>query len=150
MKDGEHLTLTLKEQGMNDLPRLVVVALVFICKDDALLLVKQDYSKQYWSLPGGVVEFGESVEQAAIREVKEETGLDVHLKRVVGLYSKPDESALAITFEGEYVNGTLTPSHEISECRYFPFNQLPAARETFRQRIEDFKGSFPKQFLSPT
>lgn len=128
---------------MSDLPRLVIAALVFIHQDDKLLLVKQNYGRQYWSLPGGVVELGESIEQAAVREIREETGLDIRLKRVVGLYSKPDEGALAVTFEGEIVGGTLTPNHEIAECGYFSFDQLPEARGHFRQRVEDFKSNLP-------
>jgi 8-oxo-dGTP diphosphatase len=123
---------------MKSIPRLTVVVLVFICRDDALLLVKQSYGQQYWSLPGGVVELGESLEQAAVREVKEETGLDVRLRRVVGLYSKPDENSLAVTFEGEAIAGELMPNLEISECRFFPFDQLPSARPHLRQRVDDF------------
>ena len=92
---------------MTKLPRFVVVALVFISQSDSILLVKQNYGEQYWSLPGGVMEPGESIDQTAIREVKEETGLDVRLKRVVGLYSKPDEGTLAVAFEGEVIGGDL-------------------------------------------
>ena len=130
---------------MDDLPRLVVAAFVFIYNDHSLLLVKQKYGEQYWSLPGGVVELGESIDQAAIREVKEETGLDVYLTRLVGLYSKPQEGALAVTFEGAFTGGLLvpTPSHEISQCGYFPLDQLPEARDHFRQRVEDFRAHLP-------
>ncbi len=105
---------------MTNLPCVTVVVLVFIQQGDAILLVKQNYGKQYWSLPGGVMEPGESIGDAAIREVKEETGLDVRLKRVVGLYSKPSENGLAVCLEGEVVGGTLKADHEITKCRYFP------------------------------
>ncbi|MCK4470623.1 MAG: NUDIX hydrolase [Anaerolineae bacterium] len=129
---------------MTDLSRVVVIALVFIQQGDTILLVKQDYGPQYWSLPGGVMEPGESIGQTAIREVKEETGLDVRLRRVVGLYSKPSEEALAVCFEGEVIGGTLQADNEISECRYFPYGCLPeVAREHLPQRIEDFRGEFP-------
>jgi 8-oxo-dGTP diphosphatase len=126
---------------MSDLPRLVVAVFVFLCKDHSLLLVKQSYGGDYWSLPGGVVEPGESIDQAAIREVKEETGLEIRLTRLVGLYSKPGEGALAVTFEGECIGGLLasSPNNEISQCCYFPLDQLPEGREHFRQRVEDFK-----------
>lgn len=125
---------------MENLPKLVVVALVCVAKDNAILLVKQDYGKRYWSLPGGMVESGESVDQAAIREVKEETGLDIRVKRVVGLYSKPSEDALAITFEGEVTSGNLKPSNEISDCRYFQFDHLPQpVRGHLQERINDFR-----------
>ena len=95
---------------MDELPRHVIAVFVFIRQGDAILLVRQSYGKRYWSLPGGVVEAGESLDQAAIREVKEETGLDIEIRRVVGLYSKPDEEALAITLEGVVVGGMLSPT----------------------------------------
>ncbi len=129
---------------MDPLPRTLVVALVLIRQDDAILLVKQNYGAGYWSLPGGVMEPGESLDQAAIREVKEETGLDVRLKRVVGLYSRPQESALAVTFEAKVTGGYLRPDHEISACGFFPFGQLPhPVRPHLRQRIEDYRHKLP-------
>ena len=130
---------------MTDLPRHVVVVLVFIRQDGRILLVRQNYGHRYWSLPGGVMELGESIDEAAVREVKEETGLDVRLKRVVGLYSKPAEEALAITFEAQVVGGTLQADNEITECGFFPPDQLPQPiREHLRDRIADFsRGHLP-------
>src|SRR5512133_4377105 len=100
---------------MTELPKTVVVALVFICDQGTILLVKQNYGNQYWSLPGGVMEAGESLEQAAIREVKEETGLDIQPGKLIGVYSKPGENALALTFEGKVIGGILRADHEIIE-----------------------------------
>jgi len=134
---------------MTNPPYVTVIALVFIQQDDAILLVKQNYGEQYWSLPGGKMEPGESiVDEAAIREVKEETGLDVRLRRVVGLYSKPNEDGLAVCFEGEVLGGTLKADHEITECRYFPCDRIPeATREHLRQRIEDFRRDLPHSVI---
>ena len=62
--------------------------------DDALnfILIKRmnDPFKDCWALPGGFVEYGESVEDAAIREAKEETNIDVELEELVNVYSAPD------------------------------------------------------------
>ena len=133
---------------MDDLPRQVVAVFVFIRKGDSILLVKQNYGQRYWSLPGGVVEAGESIAQAAIREVKEETGLDIEVRRVVGLYSKPDEAALAITFEGAMVGGLLKPDYEIAECGYFEKGCCPEpVRKHFWQRLEDFFCDQPAAYI---
>jgi len=130
---------------MDDLPRLLVVALAFICHEDRLLMVKQNYGAEFWSLPGGIVELGESLDEAAIREVREETGLEVRIRRVVGLYSKPDEGALAVTFDAEVVGGSLNlPTNEIAACHYFPLNHLPLhVRSHLRQRVEDYRQNLP-------
>lgn len=66
---------------------------IFIFDDDfnfILIKRKNDPYKDCWALPGGFVEYGESVETAAIREAKEETSIDVELKSLVNVYSKPD------------------------------------------------------------
>ncbi len=66
---------------------------IFIFDDDfnfILIKRKNDPYKDCWALPGGFVEYGESVETAAIREAKEETSMDVELKNLVNVYSKPD------------------------------------------------------------
>ena len=66
---------------------------IFIFDDDLnfiLIKRKNDPYKDYWALPGGFVEYGESVETAAIREAKEETSIDVELVDLVNVYSEPD------------------------------------------------------------
>jgi 8-oxo-dGTP diphosphatase len=123
-----------------ELAKSVVVALVFIRKEESILLVKQDYGQQYWSLPGGVMEAGESIEQAAVREVREETGLEIRLGRLVGVYSKPGRGELALTFEGEASGGELRADNEIMEARFFPLAELPEnMRPHLRQRVADYE-----------
>ena len=66
---------------------------IFIFDDDLnfiLIKRKNDPYKDHWALPGGFVEYGETVETAAIREAKEETSIDVELKGLVNVYSNPD------------------------------------------------------------
>ena len=126
-------------------PGLTVVALVFLRQGDSILLVRQRHDPQYWSLPGGMVEAGEAVEEAAVREAREETGLEVRLLRLVGLYSKPEEGALAVAFEGVVVGGRLlAATEETSDCRYFPLDRLgEPIRDHLRQRVEDFRRGGP-------
>ena len=129
---------------MTDLHKTVVAAFVFIRKEETILLVKQGYGERYWSLPGGVMEAGESIDQAAIREVEEETGLEIRLSRLVGVYSKPSEGALALTFEGFIEDGELKADNEVIEVGYFPFANLPEnIRAHLRQRVEDFQADLP-------
>jgi 8-oxo-dGTP diphosphatase len=137
-----------------NLPTFAVTALVFIAREVAdrggaeLLLVRQSYGQRYWSLPGGSMEPGESIEQAAVREAKEETGLDVRLTRLVGVYSKPEQDALAICFEAEVLGGAvqeatdaaLASRDEVVECGYFRPDALPEpVRGHLRERIRDWQ-----------
>ncbi len=134
---------------MSQPPGLRVSTVVFIAKEDAILLVRQNYGRQYWSLPGGVVEAGESVEQAAIREVKEETCLDICIKRVIAIYSKPALASIAISLEGEITGGELRADHEILECGFFQPEDLPVpVREHLHQRINDFRQNLIRAILS--
>jgi 8-oxo-dGTP diphosphatase len=86
---------------------------IFIFDDDfnfILIKRKNDPYKDYWALPGGFVEYGESVETAAIREAKEETSIDVELKDLVNVYSKPDRDprghtvTIAYTAKGDFAS----------------------------------------------
>lgn len=130
---------------MEDPSRVTVIALVIIWEGEEVLLVKQDYGHKFWSLPGGKMESGESIDQTAIREVKEETGLDIRLRRVVGLYSTPKQGGLAVCFEGEVTGGTLRADNEISECAFFTPGELPApVRSHLHQRVEDCRRGSPR------
>ena len=127
---------------MTDLSKTIVVALVFICKEESILLVRQNYTKKYWSLPGGVMEAGESLDQTAIREVKEETGLDIRLGKLIGIYSKPSDSAIALTFLGKVIGGELHADNEIIDQGYFPMTNLPKnIRPHLIRRVADFQAN---------
>ena len=86
---------------------------IFIFDDDfnfVLIKRKNNPYKDYWALPGGFVEYGESVETAAIREAKEETNIDVELENLVNVYSEPTRDprghtiTIAYTAKGDIEN----------------------------------------------
>ena len=86
---------------------------IFIFDEDfnfILIKRKNNPYKDYWALPGGFVEYGESVENAAIREAKEETSIDVELIDLVNVYSQPDRDprghtvTVAYTAKGDFAN----------------------------------------------
>ena len=66
------------------------VDIIIETPDGRILLIKRKNPPHGWALPGGFIEYGESAEDAAIREAKEETGLSVELTGLVGVYSDPD------------------------------------------------------------
>ncbi|MGQ4832916.1 MAG: NUDIX domain-containing protein [Candidatus Asgardarchaeia archaeon] len=79
--------------------------------------------KGYWALPGGFVEYGETVEQAAIREMKEETGLDICLLDIIGVYSNPNRDprghVISIAFLARVIGGMLKASSDAKNARFF-------------------------------
>lgn len=82
-----------------------VTADIFIFDDDLnFILIKRrnEPYKDCWALPGGFVEYGESVETAAVREAKEETSIDVELEDLVNVYSKPDRDPRGHTITVAY------------------------------------------------
>ncbi|HEX3053568.1 MAG TPA: NUDIX domain-containing protein [Aggregatilineaceae bacterium] len=104
-----------------------------------LLTQREDF--RVWCMPGGHVDDHESVAQAAIREVREEVGLEVQLTQMVGIYSRPawkDGGYHIVVFRGEIVGGTMMPDpHEVLEIGYFDLDALPTLLIGQYQRIQD-------------
>ncbi len=102
-----------------------------IIKNGKILLVKRKNEpfKGKWALPGGFVEYGEKVEDAVIREVKEETGLVTKIKEFVGIYSDPNRDprghTVTIVFLLEIIDGKPNAADDADEVKFFNLNKLP-------------------------
>lgn len=108
-----------------DVPSLAVNVAV-IDGDRVLLTQREDF--EVWCLPGGEVEFGESIAEAALREVREKLSLEVELGRLVGLYSRPWLRGYhtAVVFSARVVGGVLwVDPDEVSATEYFALAELP-------------------------
>lgn len=81
----------------------------------------------FWNLPGGGVESGEAAWQVVVREVREETGLEVEVVRLAGLYSWTAIDEVIYSFVCRVVGGELlTHTDETDDARYFALDDLPA------------------------
>lgn len=88
-----------------------------------------------WSFPSGYVDRGEVVEEAAVREVREEIGLDVAIEGLVGLYSTAGEAVILVVYAARVLDGVLEPGPEMSELGIFPPDGLPPMAFSHDQRI---------------
>ena len=115
--------------------RIGVYAMIFR-EHEILLALRRDID--WWNLPGGGLELGETVEEGVCREVREETGLEVEVDHLVGVYSKPQKQEIVLTFVCRVLGGTLTATEESRECRYFSPDAMPAnTLPKHRQRVMD-------------
>ena len=110
-------------------------------KGEVLLQRRGDSNK--WGLPGGAIELGETPHMAAIREVKEETGFDVEVNNLIGIYTDCNleypngdkAQSICIAFELNVVGGQMyCDKEETLELKYFPFDKIP---EMFCKQHED-------------
>lgn len=132
----------------------VRVAAVLIESNRILLVKHRKEETSYWVLPGGGVEFGETLEQAAAREVLEETNLRIDIKKLIYLGQlvspRSEKHVIDFFFWGEVVGGSLRSTQEdkIAEVKFFPVAELP--RLDFRPRISDqLLSSIQNQFSGP-
>ena len=106
-------------------PKLAAVVLVAI--DGKLLLVRRanEPALGEWSFPSGYVDRGEAVEDAAAREVREETGLIVEVTRLLGVYSRAGAPVVLAAYAADVVGGALRAGDEVSEVGLFDPDALP-------------------------
>ena len=94
-----------------------------------------------WSFPTGYVDRGEAVEDAAVREVKEETGLDVRLTGLVGLYSRSGTPLVLAAYSADVLGGVLEPGPEIQETALMDPGELPTLPFPHDDQIlQDWRG----------
>ena len=106
-------------------PKVAVAILAM--QDDGLIMVKRGVEPHLgkWAFPSGFVDRGEIVENAARREMKEETGLDIALTALIGVYSQQDSPVILIVYAARITGGSLTPGHDAQDARPFPLTALP-------------------------
>ena len=107
-------------------PRLVVTVLPITDAGEIVLIRRGiDPGKGWWAQPGGFLEVDETVNQAAIRETWEETGLLVEPGQIVGLYTRLEAAVVTLAFEARIVGGTAAPTPEATEIRAFAPEEIP-------------------------
>ncbi|BAD86473.1 probable 8-oxo-dGTPase, MutT homolog, NUDIX hydrolase family [Thermococcus kodakarensis KOD1] len=112
---------------------LTVDAVIVYNNGIVLIKRKNEPFKDHYALPGGFVEYGETVEEALLREVKEETGLDVKPVKLVGVYSRPDRDPRGHTVTVAFLcigEGELKAGDDAKEVFVFPIEEalnLPLA-----------------------
>jgi len=95
-----------------------------------VLLVRRriDPERGKWHIPSGFVDAGEHPEEAARRELREETGLDVHIDGLFGVYTYDDDlrgAGIWLCYRGRVTGGTLQPADDVSEVGFFASTELP-------------------------
>jgi 8-oxo-dGTP diphosphatase len=117
-----------------------VSAIIFDARGRVLLNHRRDLD--LWNLPGGGVESGELPTEAVIRETREETGLDVAIERLVGVYGKKDKDELVFAFTCRVGGGQISVTDEADESRYFQVGAIPPNISPKQiERIHDALGS---------
>jgi ADP-ribose pyrophosphatase YjhB (NUDIX family) len=121
----------------------VAVGTIITAPDSRLVLVRRAIQPGYglWVFPGGFVDRGEEVTRAAIREAREESGLDVRLDRLVNVYSYPDAAVIIVVYAATATGGTLCADDECLEARLFSPDELPweeLAFQSTREALRDY------------
>lgn len=121
---------------MNVPKHIVSAATIVLNEDGELLLIKGP--RRGWEMPGGQVEEGESIKDAAVRETKEESGIDIEVIKFCGIYQNVSRCICNTLFLGKAVGGELTTSSESLEVGYFPLEEALEMVEwkNFRERIK--------------
>lgn len=116
----------------------VAVGTIIRTADNRLVLVRRAIEPGYglWVFPGGYVDRGEEITTAALREAREECGLDVRLDRLVNVYSYKGGAPIIIVYSATMIGGELCNDDECLEARLFRPEEIPWAALAFRSTGE--------------
>jgi len=133
MSASHSFTVACAQCGAVSVPRnpFPTVDIVLYREGEGVLLIERHNPPHGWALPGGFIDYGESAEQAAVREAQEETGLAVRLTGLLGVYSDPERDPRFHTLSVVF---TATSSQDDAPCAgddaknvlFFPLDALPS------------------------
>ena len=139
---------------------LVPGASAIVTDDQGRILLQRRSDNARWALPGGVMDIGESIGQAIVREVREETGLEVTPEDIVGVYSDPGHvfayddgevrQQFSVCFVCKTVGGELQVSKESSEVAFFSPEEIEGLdmHESIRLRIQHYLERRPRPVIA--
>ena len=113
-----------KSQPRNPFPTVDIIIEV----EGGIVLIERKNPPHGWAIPGGFVDYGETVEAAAVREAREETGLDVRITRLLGVYSDPSRDPRHHTISTVFVassTGQPVADDDASDAGVFTIDNLP-------------------------
>ena len=120
---------------------LTVDAIIPYQKGIVLIKRANEPFSGFYALPGGIVEYGEKVEDAVLREVKEETGIEGKIFKLVGVYSEPDRDPrghyISICFVVLPESGELKAGDDAKDVAVFPLNRLPPLAFDHEKMVRD-------------
>lgn len=135
--------------------QIKVVCGALVVKENNFLLVKEAQPHCYgkWNFPGGHLDKGEDIFTAAIREVKEETNLEVKLEGLVSLYKYKNtkgQNVVRLIFKAVVTGGTLQyASGELLDAKWFSFEEFSKLKDT-ELREKDMRNTIEKYKTKPT
>lgn len=118
-------------------PKLAV-GTVIVDAQNRIVLVKRAIEPGYgkWVFPGGYVDRGEEVQRAAVREAREEAGLEIRLDRLINIYSYAGRTPVIVVYAATMIGGSLACDEEGLEARFFESHQIPWDDLAFRSTHE--------------
>jgi len=138
---------------------LIPAASAVVADEDGRILMQRRSDNSLWSIPGGAMEPGEAIAQTVVRETSEETGLDVEVLHLIGIYSNPNHvveysdgevrQQFSVCFACRVVGGALATSDESSEVGFFTPDEIAGmnVHDSIRLRVQHFLDDRDEPFI---
>ncbi len=132
-------------------PKIAVGTIIRIGDQGRIVLVKRAIEPGYgkWVFPGGYVDRGEEITLAALREAREEAGIDVRLDHLVNIYSYAGRSPVIVVYAATMISGELVTDDEGLEIREFDLDEIPWDDLAFRSTHEALRDYIDGRITAP-